>query len=165
MTSSLGFNQVQNLWLPWLGVFSGKTKQTNFVKRSRFHFIEGGVQQIFLLIVFSGPPKMFYAHFVLAKKGPMARIWLAAHWDKKLTKAHVCETNIETSVDGILEVIIFSNCSKSCVWFGDLKVCLLKKTLPIHSFIIDWLLKIYFYCHWWLKRAVRLGWVLIGWVW
>lgn len=49
---------------------------------------------------------MFYAHFVLAKKGPMARIWLAAHWDKKLTKAHVFETNIEKSVDGILEVTL-----------------------------------------------------------
>lgn len=46
---------------------------------------------------------MFYAHFVLAKKGPLARIWLAAHWDKKLTKAHVFETNIETSVEGILQ--------------------------------------------------------------
>jgi hypothetical protein len=40
----------------------------------------------------------------LAKKGPMARIWLAAHWDKKLTKAHVYETNIEKSVEGILQV-------------------------------------------------------------
>lgn len=46
---------------------------------------------------------MFYAHFVLAKKGPLARIWLAAHWDKKLTKAHVYETNIEQSVDGIMQ--------------------------------------------------------------
>lgn len=46
---------------------------------------------------------MFYAHFVLAKKGPLARIWLAAHWDKKITKAHVFETNIEKSVDGILQ--------------------------------------------------------------
>ncbi|XP_050666844.1 double-strand-break repair protein rad21 homolog isoform X2 [Leptidea sinapis] len=46
---------------------------------------------------------MFYAHFVLAKKGPLAKIWLAAHWDKKLTKAHVFETNIEKSVDGILK--------------------------------------------------------------
>ncbi|KAI5711485.1 hypothetical protein M8J75_000741 [Diaphorina citri] len=46
---------------------------------------------------------MFYAQFVLAKKGPLARIWLAAHWDKKLTKAHVFETNIEKSVDGILQ--------------------------------------------------------------
>ncbi|CAB3235458.1 unnamed protein product [Arctia plantaginis] len=35
--------------------------------------------------------------------GPLAKIWLAAHWDKKLTKAHVFETNIEKSVDGILK--------------------------------------------------------------
>lgn len=46
---------------------------------------------------------MFYAHIVLAKKGPLARIWLAAHWDKKLTKAHVFETNIEQSVEGIMQ--------------------------------------------------------------
>ena len=46
---------------------------------------------------------MFYAHFVLSKKGPLARIWLAAHWDKKLTKAHVFETNIEGSVDAIIQ--------------------------------------------------------------
>lgn len=55
---------------------------------------------------------MFYSHFSLSKKGPLARIWLAAHWDKKLTKAQVFETNIETSVDGILQPkvnkIIFS---------------------------------------------------------
>ena len=46
---------------------------------------------------------MFYAHFVLSKKGPLARIWLAAHWDKKLTKAHVFETNIEGSVEAIIQ--------------------------------------------------------------
>ncbi|XP_070533696.1 double-strand-break repair protein rad21 homolog isoform X2 [Ptychodera flava] len=45
---------------------------------------------------------MFYAHFVLSKKGPLARIWLAAHWDKKLTKAHVFETNVESSVESII---------------------------------------------------------------
>ncbi|KAL5014920.1 hypothetical protein ScPMuIL_009190, partial [Solemya velum] len=47
--------------------------------------------------------KMFYAHFVLSKKGPLARIWLAAHWDKKLTKAHVFETNIDSSVEAIMQ--------------------------------------------------------------
>lgn len=58
---------------------------------------------------------MFYAHFVLAKKGPLARIWLAAHWDKKLTKAHVFETNIQKSVEDILHpkvglvCFVFSN--------------------------------------------------------
>ncbi|CAI9721990.1 double-strand-break repair protein rad21 homolog isoform X2 [Octopus vulgaris] len=46
---------------------------------------------------------MFYAHFVLSKKGPLAKIWLAAHWDKKLTKAHVFETNIDSSVEAILK--------------------------------------------------------------
>ena len=45
---------------------------------------------------------MFYAYFVLSKKGPLARVWLAAHWDKKLTKAHIFETNIEASVRTIM---------------------------------------------------------------
>jgi len=45
---------------------------------------------------------MFYAYFVLSKKGPLARVWLAAHWDKKLTKAHIFETNIEASVQTIM---------------------------------------------------------------
>lgn len=55
---------------------------------------------------------MFYAHFVLAKKGPLARIWLAAHWDKKLTKAHVFETNIQKSVEDILHPKVLLNRSK-----------------------------------------------------
>lgn len=46
---------------------------------------------------------MFYADFVLSKKGPLARIWLAAHWDKKLTKAQIFETNIESSIERILK--------------------------------------------------------------
>ena len=45
---------------------------------------------------------MFYTHAILTKRGPLARLWLAAHWDKKLTKAHVFETSIEKSVEGIL---------------------------------------------------------------
>ena len=46
---------------------------------------------------------MFYAHFVLSKRGPLAKIWLAAHWEKKLTKAQVYETDIDSTVDAILE--------------------------------------------------------------
>lgn len=45
---------------------------------------------------------MFYAHYVLSKKGPLAKVWLAAHWDKKLTKAHVFETDVEKTVDNII---------------------------------------------------------------
>ena len=52
---------------------------------------------------------MYYAHFILNKKGPLAKIWLAAHWDKKLTKAQIYETNIESTIETILEPqVIFS---------------------------------------------------------
>lgn len=46
--------------------------------------------------------KMFYNQMVLTKKGPLAKVWLAAHWERKLTKAQVFETSIENSVQGIL---------------------------------------------------------------
>lgn len=45
---------------------------------------------------------MFYANFVLAKKGPLARVWLAAHWEKKLSKAHVFETDLQSSIESII---------------------------------------------------------------
>ncbi|XP_048464477.1 double-strand-break repair protein rad21 homolog [Rhincodon typus] len=45
---------------------------------------------------------MFYATLFLSKRGPLAKIWLAAHWDKKLTKAHVFECNLETTVENII---------------------------------------------------------------
>lgn len=52
---------------------------------------------------------MFYAHFVLSKRGPLAKIWLAAHWDKKLTKAHVFECNLESSVESIISPKVMLN--------------------------------------------------------
>ncbi|CAG2175879.1 unnamed protein product [Oppiella nova] len=51
---------------------------------------------------------MFYSVFVLGKKGPLARVWLAAHWDKKITKAQILETNIVESVDSILQPKLWS---------------------------------------------------------
>lgn len=62
---------------------------------------------------------MFYAHFVLSKKGPLARIWLAAHWDKKLTKAHVFETNIDSSVEAIMQPkVIFMKIADISIVYG-----------------------------------------------
>lgn len=46
---------------------------------------------------------MFYSVIVLGKKGPLARVWLAAHWDKKITKSQILETNIVEGVDSILQ--------------------------------------------------------------
>jgi hypothetical protein len=68
---------------------------------------------------------MFYADFVLSKKGPLARIWLAAHWDKKLTKAQIFETNIESSIERILKPKVCSFCIDFNV------VC--KRTMFYHS--------------------------------
>ncbi|KAG6587252.1 Double-strand-break repair protein rad21 [Phytophthora cinnamomi] len=45
---------------------------------------------------------MFYSQIVLAKKGPLGKIWLAAHWDKKLNKAQIFSADVHSSVDSIL---------------------------------------------------------------
>jgi len=47
--------------------------------------------------------KMFYAQLVLAKKGALGKVWLAAHWDRKLTKTQINSTDISKSV-GVLFV-------------------------------------------------------------
>ncbi|XP_045050791.1 double-strand-break repair protein rad21-like protein 1 isoform X2 [Desmodus rotundus] len=45
---------------------------------------------------------MFYTHVLMSKRGPLAKIWLAAHWEKKLTKAHVSECNLEITIEKII---------------------------------------------------------------
>ncbi|XP_029975568.1 double-strand-break repair protein rad21-like protein 1 [Salarias fasciatus] len=44
---------------------------------------------------------MFYTQ-LLSKRGPLAKIWLAAHWERKLTKANVFECNLETTIRDII---------------------------------------------------------------
>lgn len=46
---------------------------------------------------------MFYSQIILAKKGPLGKIWLAAHWgDKKLARHQIFATDIAESVDNIV---------------------------------------------------------------
>eukprot|EP01038_Epipyxis_sp_PR26KG_P004624 gene4624-6503_t len=45
---------------------------------------------------------MFYSQDILARKGPLGKIWLAAHFDKKLTRAQIFATSIEMSVQSVL---------------------------------------------------------------
>lgn len=45
---------------------------------------------------------MFYSQLILARKGPLGKVWLAAHWDKKLTKIAILDTDISESVESIL---------------------------------------------------------------
>ncbi|XP_071615657.1 double-strand-break repair protein rad21-like protein 1 isoform X2 [Heliangelus exortis] len=48
------------------------------------------------------PGAMFYMHLLVNKRGPLAKIWLAAHWEKKLTKAHIFECNLEATIAKIM---------------------------------------------------------------
>lgn len=41
---------------------------------------------------------MFYSDHILCKKGPLAVIWLAAHWERKLTKQQITTTDIAASI-------------------------------------------------------------------
>jgi N terminus of Rad21 / Rec8 like protein len=46
---------------------------------------------------------MFYSQVILAKKGPLGKVWLAAHWgDKKLARPQIFATDIAASVDNIV---------------------------------------------------------------
>jgi cohesin complex subunit SCC1 len=46
---------------------------------------------------------MFYSQIILAKKGPLAKVWLAAHWgDKKLARPQIFATDISQSVESIV---------------------------------------------------------------
>lgn len=56
---------------------------------------------------------MFYSQFILAKKGPLGTIWIAAHLERKLRKNQVADTDIGVSVGKALifisNVPLFSN--------------------------------------------------------
>ncbi|XP_053279967.1 double-strand-break repair protein rad21-like protein 1 [Pleuronectes platessa] len=45
---------------------------------------------------------LFYTQLFTSKRGPLAKIWLAAHWERKLTKAHVFECNLEDTIQDII---------------------------------------------------------------
>ena len=46
---------------------------------------------------------MFYSETLLAKTGPLARVWLSANVERKLSKSHVLSSNIGDSVHAIVD--------------------------------------------------------------
>lgn len=47
--------------------------------------------------------KMFYSETLLSKTGPLARVWLSANLERKLSKTHIIQSNIESSVNAIVD--------------------------------------------------------------
>ncbi|RNF26001.1 putative double-strand-break repair protein rad21 [Trypanosoma conorhini] len=46
---------------------------------------------------------MFFSTYVLTKRGPLAKIWLAAHWDRRLTRNEVRVVDLRQSVVEIVQ--------------------------------------------------------------
>ena len=45
---------------------------------------------------------MFYSETLLSKTGPLARVWLSANIERKLSKNHILQTNVKDSVEAIV---------------------------------------------------------------
>ncbi|KAH7027340.1 Rec8 like protein-domain-containing protein [Microdochium trichocladiopsis] len=45
---------------------------------------------------------MFYSETLLQKTGPLARVWLSANLERKLSKTHILQSNLTDSVDAII---------------------------------------------------------------
>jgi hypothetical protein len=60
---------------------------------------------------------MFYSQFILAKKGPLGTIWIAAHLERKLRKNQVADTDIGVSVGKFfsLFLLIFYMANCFCI--------------------------------------------------
>ncbi|PWY80506.1 double-strand-break repair protein Rad21 [Aspergillus heteromorphus CBS 117.55] len=46
---------------------------------------------------------MFYSETLLSKTGPLARVWLSANLERKLSKSHILQSDIEGSVSAIVD--------------------------------------------------------------
>lgn len=46
---------------------------------------------------------MFYSDVLLSKTGPLARVWLASNLDRRLTKRDCLQSNLEDSIDLIVD--------------------------------------------------------------
>lgn len=48
-------------------------------------------------------PTMFYSESLLSKTGPLARVWLSANLERKLSKTHILQSDIKSSVGAIVD--------------------------------------------------------------
>jgi cohesin complex subunit SCC1 len=66
-------------------------------KKSVFRFYEKKILKI------KNKIKMFFATYVLTQKGPLAKVWLAAHWDKKLTSKDVKVIDLKQTIVHVVQ--------------------------------------------------------------
>ncbi|EPY20520.1 cohesin complex subunit SCC1 [Angomonas deanei] len=49
---------------------------------------------------------MFFSTYVLTKKGPLAKVWLAAHWDRRLTRNEVKVVDLNQTIVHIVHPVV-----------------------------------------------------------
>lgn len=49
---------------------------------------------------------MFFSTYVLTKKGPLAKVWLAAHWDRRLTRHEVKVVDLSQTIMHIVKPVV-----------------------------------------------------------
>ena len=59
----------------------------------------------------------FFSEAILARRGPLAKVWLAAHMERKLSKTQTLQTDIEESVGMFLLLfwIAAGKAAENCV--------------------------------------------------
>lgn len=45
---------------------------------------------------------MFYSETLLQKTGPLARVWLSANLERKLSKTHILQSDLNESIEAII---------------------------------------------------------------
>lgn len=73
----------------------------------------------------------FYSEAILARRGPLAKVWLAAHMERKLSKTQTLQTDIQESV-GKLPFMLFQEdrssltCCLGAIMGGEVEVMALR---------------------------------------
>jgi hypothetical protein len=49
--------------------------------------------------------RQFYSEAILSRRGPLGKVWLAAHMERKLSKTQTLQTDIEESVGLCTQII------------------------------------------------------------
>lgn len=69
----------------------------------------GSIFQPHVICIFSYRALQFYSETILSRRGPLGKVWLAAHMERKLSKTQTLQTDIEQSV-GMLILCSVSYC-------------------------------------------------------
>jgi hypothetical protein len=81
---------------------------------------------------------MFYSQYILAKRGPLGTIWIAAHLDRRLRKQQITETDVATAVRACPRVVASPRMSRASakprqIWHNQTRSPRARSLTPVPS--------------------------------